>query len=181
MSTGSTKRNRPQRGSTLQLPPGLIERALDIVRRGDVLLRVGLCLLASVLIWAVTGAWDAPFRYRVGDVPSRDIVARVNFQTVDETATEEARREAVSKMECVYVHDQQLLVELRQGLKGKIFQLLAANTYEEVDRQLWDEFTQRDASKMELARTTGTVTNAVLKALPPDVYSGRLIGLPPLG
>lgn len=180
MSTGSTKRNRPQRGSALKLPPGLIERGWDVIRRGDVLLRVGMCLLAAAVIWAVTGAWDSPFQYRAGDIPNRDIVARVNFQTIDEKATEDARRAAVSKMEFVYVHDRQLLDEVRQGLKDKVFQLLAANTYEKVDKELWSEFTQRDAVKMDLARTTGGVTNSVLSALPPAVYPGRFIGLPPL-
>lgn len=180
MSTGSTKRSRPQRGSALKLPPGVVERGWDVIRRGDVLARLGMCVLASVLMWAVTGAWDPPFRYRVGDIPPRDLVARVNFETPDQTATDEARRAAISKMECIYVHDRQLLDGIRQALKDRIFQLVNANSYDDVDKELWAEFTQQDTSQNDLERNTGNVTNAVLSVLPKDMHGGQIVGLPPL-
>ncbi|MCA9213870.1 MAG: hypothetical protein KDB27_12450, partial [Planctomycetales bacterium] len=177
MSTGSTKRSRPHRGSSLKLAPGWFERNWSVVRRGDVLLRVGMCLLAAVLIWAVTGAWDLPFQYREGDVPSRDIIARVDFEMINQTATELARRDAVSKMLCIYEHDRQLLDEVRQGLKNKIFALVQAKTYQDVDKELWQEFTKPDPAKNEITKTVGSTTNAILSAVP---TGGNWIGLPPL-
>jgi putative nucleotidyltransferase with HDIG domain len=54
-------------------PPGRITRLWVSARRGDVLLRAGMCLLAALLFWAVTKGWEPPFIYRIGDVLSQDI------------------------------------------------------------------------------------------------------------
>ena len=45
---------------------------MEKTHRPDVLLRVGLCLLAAIVLWGVTRAWEPPFIYRVGDVLSDD-------------------------------------------------------------------------------------------------------------
>ncbi len=79
MSSSTTKRRR----SALILPRGKLAQLLDLVRRRDVLTRIGLCALAAVVMWAVTGAWSPPFRYRGGFIPSRDIVARTDFDSRD--------------------------------------------------------------------------------------------------
>ena len=36
-------------------------------------LRIGMCLLTALLLWAVTKGWEPPFVYRIGDVLSQDI------------------------------------------------------------------------------------------------------------
>jgi len=48
-----------------------------------VLLRVALCFVAAVLVWAITGAWAPPFSYRSGYIPPRDIVSRASFSVRD--------------------------------------------------------------------------------------------------
>ena len=50
MSAGIPKRSR----STLQLPPGKLPRALAFFRRSDVLLRIGICALAAIMMLAIT-------------------------------------------------------------------------------------------------------------------------------
>jgi putative nucleotidyltransferase with HDIG domain len=124
----------------LKLPPGRLERAWDTFRRSDVLARYGLCVLLAICVWVLTGGWVPPFEFREGDVPSRNVVARVNFQRVDVQATLDAQNSARRSIECVYVHDPRPLRELQGALKDKIFNLLAARSYEEVDKSLWNEF-----------------------------------------
>ena len=68
-SSGNSKRTRSERVATLKLPPGLIARGFETVRRSDVLLRVGLCLLTALAVWGITGGWVPPFSYRAGDIP----------------------------------------------------------------------------------------------------------------
>ena len=80
MAASGQKRTRSERVAALELPPGQWERAWAGLRRRDVLGRIGLALLAALLIGFVIRAWDPPFAYRAGDVPSHDVVARIHVQ-----------------------------------------------------------------------------------------------------
>lgn len=145
MSTSTPRRKRSDRVTGIKLPPGQIPRFLAYIRRGDVLLRVSLCLLAAIVMWAVTNGWSRPFSYRSGFIPQRDIMARVDFKTseLDSPENERRRQRAIAKTICVYQHDVQPLVELRQALKNRVFQVIHSEAFEnltEDDRKAWQEF-----------------------------------------
>lgn len=142
MSTGSPKRKR----SEVTLPPGQIARAVAIFRRQDVLARIGLCVLAALLLWLITAAWAPAFPYRVRQTPPRDIVARVGFAVENEQATVEQRQKARSSIVCFYKNDVALLDALQQGLLEKLFQLLGTESFVDVDQALWREFLPDDAN-----------------------------------
>lgn len=89
MSTGGRKRTRSERVAALELPPSRVERLVIRVRQSDVLLRIGLCLAAAIAISVIAEAWKPPFRYRQGDTPARDVVARIDF--VEPEARDPAR------------------------------------------------------------------------------------------
>jgi cyclic-di-AMP phosphodiesterase PgpH len=57
---GSQKRTRLERVAALELPPGLLERTWEYLQRGDVLVRLGLCVLTVIALWLVTTAWSIP-------------------------------------------------------------------------------------------------------------------------
>ncbi len=80
MAASGQKRTRSERVAALELPPGQWERAWAGLRRRDVLGRIGLALLAAVVIGFVVRAWDPPFAYRLGQVPTHGIVARTQFE-----------------------------------------------------------------------------------------------------
>ena len=44
--------------------------------------RIALCVVTACAWWGIMGAWAPPFPYRAGDLPSRDIVARIEFDIV---------------------------------------------------------------------------------------------------
>ena len=56
MSQG-LKRYRSNRADLIGLPPGLIGRVWASLQQSSVLIRLGLCLVAGFLMWAITGAW----------------------------------------------------------------------------------------------------------------------------
>ena len=91
MSSGGQKKTRLERVAALEMPPNMVERMLGDLQRGDVLLRIGLCFLSAIFLWAVVGAWAPPFAIRRGFVPDRDILARVEFKKQDDVATQTAR------------------------------------------------------------------------------------------
>src|SRR5579871_3954326 len=123
MSTGGQKKTRLERVAALELPPNLAERFLGSLQKGDVWLRIGLCILAVAFLWVVTGAWAPPFSYRTGFVPPRDIIARVEFKKFDPDATHDARKKAENQVRFVYSQDPSSLVQLRAALKNKLVEI----------------------------------------------------------
>jgi len=148
MTTGGHKRTRSERVAALELRPGRWERAWMSLRRRDVLARIGLALLAAITIGVVIRAWDPPFAYRAGYVPSRNIEARVSFAHEDRQATEDEKDRARSRVLYTYVQDPQPLQRLRAKLYDTVAKIVA-----EGDSPLWDSF-----------------------QLPPD--KGRLLSIP---
>jgi len=88
MVNGGRKRTRSERVAALEMPPGRWERAWANLRRRDVLLRIGLCVLSALLLCAVIRGWQPPFAYRQGDVPQYDVFARVSFSVQQPDASE---------------------------------------------------------------------------------------------
>ncbi len=139
MSEGNQKRTRQQRVASVELPPGPWGTLLGHLRRGSVLLRLALCCMVAFVLLVFTKGWDPPFKYRLGQIPNRDIVASIDFQQPDEAATEEERAKARQVTIAVYDQDPEPLVQLRAQLKLDVSQLLASD-YAEVDQDLWKHF-----------------------------------------
>jgi putative nucleotidyltransferase with HDIG domain len=140
MASGTQKRTRSERVAALELPPGAFERALMYCRRGEVLLRLGLCVLTILALWCVTLSWSVPMEFQRDYTPSRNIVAKVPFQKIDLDKTSEARRIAASKVSFVYDHDQDELVQLRAAMQNRALQVAGAKSLADLDKKVWDEF-----------------------------------------
>lgn len=140
MASGTQKRTRSERVAALELPPGAFERALLYCRRGEVLLRLGLCGLTILALWCVTLSWSVPLEYQRDFTPSRNIVAKVDFQKIDLEKTSEARRIAANKVSFVYDHDQDELVQLRAAMQNRALQVAGAKSLADLDKKVWDEF-----------------------------------------
>ncbi|MEX0642225.1 MAG: hypothetical protein WD468_05965, partial [Pirellulales bacterium] len=139
MSTGSRKKRRIDRVTSLELPPGVLGNLWDRLRSGRVLVRLALCALAAALLWVVTKGWAPPLGYHLGDVPGRDVVARTQFEKEDPLATTKAREQARSLAIAVYDQNGALLEQQRAKLENDVSQLLAAKDFSEVS-PLWNEF-----------------------------------------
>ena len=140
MASGTQKRKRSERVAVIELPPGSLERALAYLKRGDVLLRLGLCVLTVLALWCVTLSWSVPLEYHRDYTPSRNIVAKVPFQKVDPDKTREAKALAANKISFVYDHDQDELTQLRAALQNRAVELAGAKSLDDLDKKVWDEF-----------------------------------------
>jgi cyclic-di-AMP phosphodiesterase PgpH len=139
MSTGSRKKRRIDRVTSLELPPGMWGNLWDDVRSGRVLVRLALCAITAAILWVVTKGWAPPLPYHLGDVPGRDIVARTQFEKEDPVATQKARDQARRLAIAVYDQNGTLLEQRRAELENDVSQLLAAKDYSDVSK-LWNEF-----------------------------------------
>jgi hypothetical protein len=140
MSTGSQKRTRQQRVATVELPPGMWKSLWNTLQRGSVLVRLALCGLAAAFLLVFTRSWDPPFSHRAGEVPHRDLVARLPFEQLDTAATKQAQAEARRRAVAEFDQNPEPLVQLRGQLVNDISKLLAAKTLDEVDAELWKQF-----------------------------------------
>jgi len=139
-SNGHQKRTRQQRVASVELPPGVWGTLAGQLRRGSILLRLALCALVALLLWAFTRGWEPPLNYRLGQIPQRDIVVRVDFQQPDPKKTEEEREKARQLAVAVYDQDLEPLVQLRAQLRLDLGKLLSTETYADLDQTLWSEF-----------------------------------------
>jgi len=102
--------------------------------------RIGLALLASLIMLAVIRGWDPPFPYQKDYTPPRDIVATVPFTKEGLQETEAARRHARSQVRYTYAHDPEPLVQLRALLRNTVVEVTGAATLDDLDRKVWREF-----------------------------------------
>lgn len=110
------------------------------LRDRDVLLRLGICLVAVIAVWGSTTAWQPPFPYREGFTPTRDIVARAAFREPDTRATDAARQQARMTVRYVYVQDPEPLVQLRAALARTVTELMAIPSLDHDKERLWSQF-----------------------------------------
>ena len=145
----SASGNVPKRGSrvtSVPRPPSRIAIAWDMLKRADVLTRLGMCVVATLAIWLITRGWQSPFAFRQGDVPARSITARVFFQTLNQEETDLARDKARRRVFTIYRHEQAPLYQLREALVDKVHQVRRAGSWEKLsaeEEEVWKEFMQK--------------------------------------
>ena len=142
MSTGSKKKRRIDRVTSVELPPGVLGNLWGQLRRGHVLVRLAMCGVTAVLLWAITRGWTPPLPYHWGDVPQRDIVARTQFEKEDPALTEKARDSARRLAIATYDHDPAQLDQVRAKLENDVTEMVAAKSLADIDK-LWDTFRLR--------------------------------------
>jgi len=118
----------------------LLERTWDCLQRGDVLVRLGMCLACIVGLWLATASWSIPLGYQRDFTPSRNVVAKVSFKKADPDGTKEARAQAARLVSYVYDQDKDRLVQLRAALQNRVVTVAGAKSLTELDEKVWAEF-----------------------------------------
>jgi putative nucleotidyltransferase with HDIG domain len=139
MSTGVKRKRRFDRASSLELPPGFWGSLWSNLQSGHVLLRLVLCAAAAIILLIVTHGWAPPLGYREGDVPSRDLVVRTQFEKIDEEATRAKKEQERQSATAIFDHDPKLIDGRRGQLESEVNQLVGASEFAEVE-QLWNRF-----------------------------------------
>ena len=140
MTMGGKKRKRSERVAALELPPNRWKRVWASLQRSDVLARLGLTLVTALFLCTLIRGWQEPFAFRMGNVPKRDVVARVPFAMEDPEQTREKKDRARWQVRYVYRHDPEPLSRLRDTLHNTVMEVISADTFVELDHVLWAEF-----------------------------------------
>ncbi|MCA9107903.1 MAG: hypothetical protein KDA83_21005, partial [Planctomycetales bacterium] len=136
MSTMAARRTR----GIAPAPRSPWERAWKAVSSRESRIRASVALLAVVAMWLGTNGWAPPFPFRLGQTPDRDVVARVDFDVLDEQATRNALYEARRQSLCVYINEPQPLEEIQQQLIDEVLQIKSADSLNGLPEGLWKSF-----------------------------------------
>ena len=169
----SSFRRRIRRASSMEGPQSFWGRLLETISRSEVLVRLGLCLLAAFFLLILLRGWSQPFAFRIGSVAPRGVVARVAFEKPDLARTRAAQQRATSQVRVVYIQDRSPMVRIRDGLKNRVAEIAAAETLAGVSRAAWLEFAPETAAVLERlpVPSPGTVvkpTEPPMAPEPPD-------------
>ena len=145
----SSFRRRIRRASSMEGPQSFWGRLLETISRSEVLVRLGLCLLAAFFLLVLLQGWSQPFAFRLGSVAPRGVVARVAFEKPDLARTRAAQQRATSQVRVVYIQDRSPLVRIRDGLKNRVAEIAAAETLAGVSRAAWLEFAPETATVLQ--------------------------------
>lgn len=132
MSSNNPIRTRSERVATLQLEPSAIKRQLTHLLAGNSLIQLLIAGTSIVLLLVSLQVWTPPFHYREGQVPDRDIVARVAFDLIDAQQTKLLRDQRRRETLCYYENRSQAISQLRSTLQTQLFALLSDKTSEEL-------------------------------------------------
>jgi putative nucleotidyltransferase with HDIG domain len=149
MPSPQSKRTRIQRVAGFELPPSPLDRVVDACQRVEVLWRIGLCVLAALVLWVIVGGWKPPFAYWRDYTPSRNIIARVKFERFDKDGTERAKTKAANQARFVYEQDPSQLQQLRTALKNELAEVGAAGKLKELHEGVWTHFSAPPMANVE--------------------------------
>jgi putative nucleotidyltransferase with HDIG domain len=145
------------------------------VSRADVLVRLGVCLAAAIVLLLVVHGWSEPFPFRLGMVPPRGIAARVPFEKPDPERTRTAQDRAAALVPVVYAQDKAPMVRLRDGLKTRVAEIAAADALAAVSRTAWLEFAPEAVAAFDAlpAPATAPPAEPPVAPEPPDDKTGE--------
>jgi cyclic-di-AMP phosphodiesterase PgpH len=135
MASPTTKRTRSERVASLQLEPSSLHRWSRQFLTGRSLLRIGLAVIAALMIVVIMQGWRPAFAYRESQIPQRDIVARVAFDVVDAGQTELLRKQKRREVLCFYENRAQPISQLISTIKNKFSSLLGDTPYAELSAE----------------------------------------------
>lgn len=131
----STKRTRSERVASLKLEPSDLSRWIRTLLTGPALLRFALSLVTAVLLVVIFQGWKPPFAYREGQIPQRDVLARVEFEIVDINKTEAEREQARRQVACFYENQPDEITDLNARLRGALGALAGENAFADLTKQ----------------------------------------------
>ncbi len=103
---------RPSRIAGLKAGSWL-DRLGGQLSRGDVSLRLAICLLFLIVLVFGMGSWSAPFPHRLGDDAPNGLLARIDFERINRNQTDLAQLERANRVPSVFHHSSEGSERLR--------------------------------------------------------------------
>lgn len=128
-------------------PKAPLRKGIEFLQRTDVWVRIGLCALATTILFVTMFGWNPPFQYRLRQAPLRNLHAHTSFEYDDYRKTEEARNRVRRNFFCLYENDVQQLQDIRSSLINDLFKITQNEWSEEETPELWKKFFPEDSEE----------------------------------
>lgn len=129
------KRHRVSKSVGISRPETLQTRLRKIYEDRNLLGRLGVSVVAILLLVVALQAWKAPFSFRQGDYAEHGIAAKIEFERIDIDGTELARQRAEDTVPRVFRHDPQTLELLPEELRATLGEVAAAQSLDRLSEK----------------------------------------------
>lgn len=103
--------------------------------RGDVSLRLAICLVFLIAVVIGIAGWRSPFPHRLGDDAPNGILAQIDFKRVNRRKTELAQLERENKVPPIFRYTAEGAEQLRSlptELRKQLFEIVTVNEFSEL-------------------------------------------------
>jgi hypothetical protein len=134
MFGGNTKRTRQTRTTSVRGPETVWSKSVELFRDRGKLLRLGLCFAAVAVLLVLVQSWKTPFPYRVGQRAPHGIAAKLDFERIDEAATNQLRKNAEDRTPLVFTNHPERLDPLPQQLRSALGEIAQSSSLSDLQQ-----------------------------------------------
>jgi putative nucleotidyltransferase with HDIG domain len=138
MSFFFARRNRPTRLSVHKIGTSWTGRLSERLSRTDVSLRLAICFVILTGLVFSLQSWQAPFPHRLGDDVPNGMLARIDFQRINQGKTDVARIDQENRVRPVFrslAEGADRLRRLGPDLRRNLFELVEVDRFTEVSAE----------------------------------------------
>lgn len=141
----SKKRGRQERIESLGIHrPRLVQWWQNSDKSG-VITRIGIAVVAAILLLVCCRTWRPNFAYRLGAIPPRNLITRATFEVPNELETNTLRDRRKREQLAYYSNNTEPLRQLLAALENELALVLSADSYDaliqnERDRKAFVQF-----------------------------------------
>lgn len=130
------RKTRSTKAATLTASSTWSGRLAEKLRNVDVLLRLAVCGIYLVLMVVVLGGWKAPFPYQLGEFVSDGIVAKIDFERINQKKSELERIRRVELVPKVFRNDSESLRDLEDQLRADLLSVAEVHDVSELSPEV---------------------------------------------
>jgi len=153
MSPTQNAKTRSERAANLRVEGYPWRRVIERFTSIDALVRLGMAMLAAIILVTFVRGWEPPFAYRKGFIPQRAILPRVAFKVVDQEKTYALRIQAGREVLCIYENNKEPIVQLRDAVKDALFAVREAKNATELTAKLSQSLDQLGSTVLDFDET----------------------------
>ncbi|MCD0459628.1 HD family phosphohydrolase [Roseiconus lacunae] len=133
MNGQSKTRTRQERIESLGIPkPRFVQWWIDS-DKADWAVRSAIGLFAAAALLIICKTWEPRFAFRSGSIPTRDVIAKVDFEIENEIETQARRLQQILGVPVFYRNNPAPLQQLGARLSNRLFVVLEAPSIEEMN------------------------------------------------
>ncbi|OYP28920.1 HD family phosphohydrolase [Rhodopirellula sp. MGV] len=147
MNGQSKTRTRQERIESLGIPkPRFVQWWIDS-DKADWAVRAAIGLFAAAALLIICRTWEPRFAFRSGLIPTRDVIAKVDFEVENEIETHARRLQQILGVPVFYRNNPAPLQQLGARLNNRLFVVLEAPSIDEMnndEKVAFEEFIAND-------------------------------------